>query len=455
MIAWGTALNSLGEPDQQIFCVLGLIVISSLVRLEATVLIFRVLSVYSFLLLSVRGVWSEAAALSQTVSLSGHSSILIILLLVRTFACLLVIPVIEQGRNTYLILCLIFITVFSAKFFSATSNVTLFINFELSLIPIFLIILGWGYQTERLLAGKALFIYTAVGSVPLLILIIYHLSFGGRALITNYWALRNITLRVMFLPLVAFLVKLPLMGLHIWLPKAHVDAPVIGSMFLAAILLKLGGWGIIIYQGSFDGVALSAFCVALSILGVVWVSVICCQTLDRKTLIAFSSVIHIGFVVIGVVGGTNLSGDCALAVLLRHGFSSSLAFYVVFLFYKLHNRRRLVLTKTLGSSRGVLRLLWLITVIAVVGCPPAFNLWVEMICYIVFLLNTSALIKPIFFGALTAGVYGFLLLGKIYSGSDFLFKSSSSPNQLELGKGLLGATLTVLSSVAIIIIVSL
>jgi NADH:ubiquinone oxidoreductase subunit 4 (subunit M) len=91
------------------------------------------------------------------------------------------------------------------------------------------------------LAGKALFIYTAVGSVPLLILIIYHLSFGGRALITNYWALRNITLRVMFLPLVAFLVKLPLMGLHIWLPKAHVDAPVIGSMFLAAILLKLGG----------------------------------------------------------------------------------------------------------------------------------------------------------------------------------------------------------------------
>ena len=78
-----------------------------------------------------------------------------------------------------------------------------------------------------------------------------------------------------------------------------------------------------------------------------------------------------------------------------------------------------------------------------------------MICYIVFLLNTSALIKPIFFGALTAGVYGFLLLGKIYSGSDYLFKSSSSPNQLELGKGLLGATLTVLSSVAIIIIFSL
>lgn len=417
--------------------------------------VFRPLSVLILLILSVKGVWADGAALSQTIILSGYRSTLVLLLIVRTFSCLLVMPVIDQGENLYLFLALILMRVFSAKFFVAASSISLFINFELRLIPIFLIILGWGYQTERILAGKALFIYTAVGSVPLLVLIIYHLSFGRRVLISNTWGFTNRSLGLLFIPVIAFLVKLPLIGVHMWLPKAHVDAPVIGSMFLAAILLKLGGWGILLYQDRFDRIFLATFCISLSLLGVVWVSAICCQTLDRKTLIAFSSVIHIRFVVVGVAIGSNTSINCALAVLLSHGFSSSLAFYVVFLFYKLYNRRRLVLTKTLGSTRGMLRLVWLGTVIAVVGCPPSFNLWVEIMCYIVFLLDLRVLIKPMFFGALAAGVYGFLLIGKIYFGSDFIFKSCFHPTQLELGQGLIGVVLTILTSIIITIIFTL
>ena len=104
--------------------------------------VFRPLSVLILLILSVKGVWADGAALSQTIILSGYRSTLVLLLIVRTFSCLLVMPVIDQGENLYLFLALILMRVFSAKFFVAASSISLFINFELRLIPIFLIILG-------------------------------------------------------------------------------------------------------------------------------------------------------------------------------------------------------------------------------------------------------------------------------------------------------------------------
>jgi len=389
---------------------------------------------------------------AQSLTISASNILLILLLLISTYSCLLAMPVMNQSNNGTLVIIIIIMIVFSLKFFFSPSNLYLFINFELRLVPIFIIILGWGYQSERLLAGKALFIYTAVGSVPLLMLIVYHLSFGVSGLINNTSIYSNYHLEIFCLPILAFIVKLPLIGVHIWLPKAHVEAPVVGSIFLAAILLKLGGWGLILYQHVIDSLVVADFCLALSLLGVIWISLICCQTLDRKTLIAFSSIVHMAFVVVGLRLGTQLSVRCALAVLISHGFRSSLAFFIVFIFYKSQNRRSLVLTKTINSSTGVLSLIWLGTIIAVAGCPPSFNLWVEMMCYMVFLAMRNIIVKPIFFCALRAGVYGFVLIGKIYSGSDSVFKSSVQPTQFELRQGILTVRLTVLASIRIIML---
>lgn len=156
-------------------------------------------------------------------------------------ACLVAICVIKQSYSKKLVVILYLLALISLKFFLSHSLLFLFFTFEIRLVPIFTIIIGWGYQTERVAAGKALFLYTAIGSIPLLIMILIFLSEGRRASrVVDRSQLSNF-LSVWRIALVGFIVKLPITGVHIWLPKAHVEAPVVGSIFLAAILLKLGG----------------------------------------------------------------------------------------------------------------------------------------------------------------------------------------------------------------------
>lgn len=407
----------------------------------------------NFCLLASTGVlWLNPVLVRHTLVLSGYRILLVLLLLVSFYTCLLVLPIINQSESLHIKLLLVGITVICKNFFFASSAVSLFVNFELRLIPIFLIIMGWGYQTERMGASLAIFLYTALGSIPLLLLIIIHIynRVTSLSIITDHGT--NKGLRVLVYPIIAFLIKLPIVGVHIWLPKAHVEAPVVGSMFLAAVLLKLGGWGIILYQILLRPWHISAIILGVSAMGLIWVSVICCQTVDSKTLIAFSSVLHIRFVIFGRVIMGSTSKDCAVSVILSHGFSSSVAFFIVFCFYKTQNSRRLIIRKTLLSSSGLLNLIWLGTILALVGCPPSFNLWVEIICYIIFNFLLPGMAKPLFWGALLGGAYGFLLIGKIYWGSDLNFKSSLSVSQTELIEGLLIVILTIAISFSLAII---
>ena len=320
------------------------------------------------------------------------------------------------------------------------------------LIPIFTIIIGWGYQTERLTAGKALFLYTAIGSIPLLIIILIFLNEGRSGSIALERAQIRNSISIWRIALVGFIVKLPITGVHMWLPKAHVEAPVVGSMFLAAILLKLGGWGLVLFEQFLDYGWVSNLIASLSLVGLIWISLICVQRVDSKVLIAFSSVSHIGLVLVACAGGTVLSLQCGLRVLVSHGFSSSVGFLIVFLFYLRQNRRRLIIIKTLLSSSGFLRLIWLFTVLAIIGCPPSFNLWREIICYMIFNLLLGRGAKSLFAAALLAGVYGFLLTGKIYSGSDLNFKIPLNMSSFELTQGAINAVSTIVFTWSLILI---
>ena len=384
--------------------------------------------------------------------MSGLNRLLVLLLLISFYTCLLVLPVMSQSEGTSIKVLLIILTELCKKFFFSSSTISLFISFELRLIPIFIVILGWGYQTERIRASLALFMYTALGSIPLLFLILVNLRNDTIRVLIITDHRRNEIMGVLSLPVFAFLVKLPVTGAHIWLPKAHVEAPVVGSIFLAAVLLKLGGWGIVMYKIFLGSWNTSIFILRMATLGLVWISLICCQTVDSKTLIAFSSVIHISFVVIGCILINHTGVFCAVVVILRHGFSSSVAFFIVYCFYKTQNRRRLVISKTLVSSTGLLNLAWLGTILALVGCPPSFNLWVEIICYITFSYFIPSVIKTFFWRALLGGAYGFLLIGKIYWGSDYNFKSSLIVRQVELIQGLIRVILTIIISFSITVI---
>ena len=169
--------------------------------------------------------------------------------------------------------------------------------FELSLIPIFLIIIGWGYQPERLTAGKSIFLYTACASLPLLVLLILMSSNNpnvyGLFVHSIFYCSLNSNILSLFL-ILAFLVKFPLFGVHLWLPKAHVEAPVSGSIILAGILLKLGGFGVYRLSGVLSSINFILFITSsFGLVGGRVIALACVQQTDIKVLIAYSSVGHI------------------------------------------------------------------------------------------------------------------------------------------------------------------
>jgi NADH-ubiquinone oxidoreductase chain 4 len=181
----------------------------------------------------------------------SYDSLRILLIILRIF----IISLLIRGRYTNVnfskksvILFMrinFFILLFLVLSFISSKLINFYIFFEASLIPIFLLIIGWGYQPERLQAGIYILFYTLFASLPLILVILIIKNeieyFYDRFNFDSINYLNNLILAIIIL---AFLVKLPIFFFHLWLPKAHVEAPVAGSMILAGVLLKLGGYGL-------------------------------------------------------------------------------------------------------------------------------------------------------------------------------------------------------------------
>nr|ABU55483.1 NADH dehydrogenase subunit 4 [Rasbora caudimaculata] len=270
--------------------------------------------------------------------------------------------------------------------FGATEIIMFYIMFEATLIPTLIIITRWGNQTERLNAGTYFLFYTLAGSLPLLIaLLLLQQTTGTLSMfILQYaqpFALDTWGHKIWWAGcLIAFLVKMPLYGVHLWLPKAQVEAPVAGSMVLAAILLKLGGYGMMrmmIVLDAFNKELAYPF-IILALWGIIMTGSTCLRQTDLKSLIAYSSVSHMGLVAGGILIQTPWGFSGAIALMIAHGLTSSMLFCLANTTYERVHSRTMILIRGLQMIFPLATTWWFIANLANLALPPLPNLVGEL-----------------------------------------------------------------------------
>nr|YP_913727.1 NADH dehydrogenase subunit 4 [Misgurnus nikolskyi]BAF41801.1 NADH dehydrogenase subunit 4 [Misgurnus nikolskyi] len=290
------------------------------------------------------------------------------------------------NRQRLYITLLVFLQTFLIMAFGATEIIMFYVMFEATLIPTLVIITRWGNQTERLNAGTYFLFYTLAGSLPLLValLLLQHSTGTLSMLILQYsqpLTLSSWGHKIWWAGcLIAFLVKMPLYGVHLWLPKAHVEAPVAGSMVLAAVLLKLGGYGMMRMMVMLDPLSkeLAYPFIILALWGIIMTGSICLRQTDLKSLIAYSSVSHMGLVAGGILIQTPWGFTGAIILMIAHGLVSSALFCLANTAYERTHSRTMILARGLQMIFPLTAIWWFIANLANLALPPLPNLMGEL-----------------------------------------------------------------------------
>lgn len=299
--------------------------------------------------------WLPSFGINYALGIDGISMPLIILTtIINVIVVISAWEVIKDRPSVYLGAFSI-MTGLMIGVFSAMDAMLFYVFFEATLIPMFLIIGIWG-GPRRVYATVKFFLYTFLGSVFMLIAFIYMYKEGGSFAIADLHALalnKDQQFWIFLAFLAAFAVKIPMWPVHTWLPDAHVEAPTAGSAVLAAIMLKMGGYGFLRFSLPVTPDASSqmdGFMIAISLVAVVYIGFVALAQRDMKKLIAYSSISHMGFVTLGIfiafrliakedMSGVALGLEGAIMQMVSHGFISAAMFLCVGVMYdRIHSR---------------------------------------------------------------------------------------------------------------------
>nr|ALF03925.1 NADH dehydrogenase subunit 4 [Trichuris sp. TTB1]QRK25847.1 NADH dehydrogenase subunit 4 [Trichuris trichiura]QRK25873.1 NADH dehydrogenase subunit 4 [Trichuris trichiura] len=264
-----------------------------------------------------------------------------------------------------------------AVFFSTDNIFMFYIMFEMSILPIFLIILGWGNQPERLMASNYLLVYTLLFSFPLMIIILLTVNFHN----SFNWQFLEIEPFIWILLMLPFFIKIPIFLLHLWLPKAHVEAPVLGSMILASILLKVGGYGMLkvyfLYEFFADKISIS-----LILILILMSSTLCLLQTDLKKFVAYSSVTHMTMLLALLVMDYVHFENSSIFLMISHGVISNSLFFLVGMLSYTSTSRLLYKQNNVMTTCSVLWYWSMIILFLNTGTPPSLGMMSEITLFI-------------------------------------------------------------------------
>jgi len=321
--------------------------------------------------------------------------------------------------GSYKLITFVFISLsfFCYQVFSTSHLFSLYFFYEASLIPILYIIIKWGSYPERSLRAIMMLIYTLLFGAPVLLLIIYLNQVSGSWSI-SFLRMSNSSLLFSLFLFLCFSVKLPIYGLHFWLPMAHVEAPTFGSVILARVLLKLGGVGLMRLSDLIDIFSFKVSLLGYFMVFIVFSRLVCCYQSDIKRLIAYSSVAHMIVIPFLVFSNNILANQALLLVMFLHGIRSTLLFITVGILYSVFSSRQLVLMRGLILITPLFRILIIFIFLFTLSAPPFPSYVAEVFFIYSSYILTSDMLYVVFLFAFFGLVYNLNWLSRV------LFSSS-------------------------------
>nr|QYJ56703.1 NADH dehydrogenase subunit 4 [Bulinus globosus] len=361
----------------------------------------------------------------------NYSSISNLMILLSLILCVLTLVSTPENKNKKYLMYICSLSIILVVCFSADNSMVFYIFFEASLIPTLMLVVSWGYQPERLQAGVYMMIYTVTASLPLLMLMFARCKYEG----TLMFSLFNMVfypqqMSMTVVMSLAFLVKLPIYSCHLWLPKAHVEASLAGSMILAGILLKLGGFGLIQMSKMFELTGISKnntllLIMSVSFFGGFLASLMCMRQNDMKAFVAYSSVSHMSLVIVGIMYDKIWGVMSATITMFAHGLSSSALFCMTYFTYLKVHSRSMIYIKGMLQLFPILSMFWFFFCSLNMAVPPSLNLLGEM--FVIPVLYSVSMLFIFLMGLMIfmSAVYNMYLYSLINHGclSDYIFPS--------------------------------